>query len=195
MKFWILLHLFLVGSAQAGICDGQPNASAPSLTSALCSQGERQGVYLDTGLNLCQRVSNPKTGNYLICGDALSRNTTLISGEAWPIARSVLESASRLPGLFQNQKGQVWDHDLNHAATIATNHVKGLSESLESLKKTEQGYFQKKFLPSVRGKIVDRHGVPLADNRPAFNIYMVPDKSQAAAAPVSTRIPFLQHSH
>jgi penicillin-binding protein 2 len=29
-------------------------------------------------------------------------------------------------------------------------------------------------LPSVRGKIVDRTGRPLADNRPAFNIYAVP---------------------
>jgi penicillin-binding protein 2 len=31
-----------------------------------------------------------------------------------------------------------------------------------------------RFLPSVRGKIVDRNHVPLADNRPAFNIYVVP---------------------
>jgi len=33
---------------------------------------------------------------------------------------------------------------------------------------------QKRFLPSVRGKILDRDGVPLADNRPAFNIYVSP---------------------
>ena len=31
-----------------------------------------------------------------------------------------------------------------------------------------------RFLPSIRGKIVDRNGVALADNRPAFNIYIVP---------------------
>lgn len=31
-----------------------------------------------------------------------------------------------------------------------------------------------RFLPSVRGKILDRHGVALADNRPAFNFYAVP---------------------
>jgi len=31
-----------------------------------------------------------------------------------------------------------------------------------------------RFLPSVRGKILDRNRVPLADNRPAFNIYVVP---------------------
>ncbi len=29
-------------------------------------------------------------------------------------------------------------------------------------------------LPSVRGKIVDRKGIPLADNRPAFNLYATP---------------------
>ena len=31
-----------------------------------------------------------------------------------------------------------------------------------------------RFLPSVRGKILDRTGVPMADNRPAFNIYVMP---------------------
>jgi penicillin-binding protein 2 len=44
------------------------------------------------------------------------------------------------------------------------------------------GYYQRtvsnvvreRFLPSVRGKILDRNGVPLADNRPAFNIYVTP---------------------
>ena len=30
------------------------------------------------------------------------------------------------------------------------------------------------FLPSIRGKILDRRGEPLADNRPAFNIYITP---------------------
>ena len=29
-------------------------------------------------------------------------------------------------------------------------------------------------LPAVRGKILDRHGTPLADNRPAFNLYATP---------------------
>ncbi len=33
---------------------------------------------------------------------------------------------------------------------------------------------QKRFLPSVRGRIVDRFGEPLADNRPAYNIYVTP---------------------
>ena len=32
------------------------------------------------------------------------------------------------------------------------------------------------FLPSVRGKILDRNGRALADNRPAFNIYVMPEK-------------------
>lgn len=45
-----------------------------------------------------------------------------------------------------------------------------------------EGYFERtvsnvvkeRYLPSVRGKILDRRGVPLADNRPAFNIYARP---------------------
>ncbi|MGN6105562.1 MAG: penicillin-binding protein 2 [Kofleriaceae bacterium] len=45
-----------------------------------------------------------------------------------------------------------------------------------------EGYFERtvsnvvkeRYLPSVRGKILDRKGVPLADNRPAFNIYVTP---------------------
>lgn len=44
------------------------------------------------------------------------------------------------------------------------------------------GYYQRtvtnvvheRFLPSVRGKILDRKGHPLADNRPAFNVYVTP---------------------
>src|ERR1043166_3807177 len=35
------------------------------------------------------------------------------------------------------------------------------------------------YLPSVRGKILDSKGVPLADNRPAFNIYLTPGKPDA----------------
>jgi penicillin-binding protein 2 len=45
-----------------------------------------------------------------------------------------------------------------------------------------EGYFERtvsnvvkeRYLPSVRGKILDRRGVPLADNRPAFNLYVTP---------------------
>ena len=33
---------------------------------------------------------------------------------------------------------------------------------------------KERYLPSVRGKILDRKGVALADNRPAFNIYATP---------------------
>ncbi|MEO8704151.1 MAG: hypothetical protein ABI867_29130, partial [Kofleriaceae bacterium] len=47
-----------------------------------------------------------------------------------------------------------------------------------------EGYFERtvsnvvkeRYLSSVRGKILDRKGVPLADNRPAFNIYATPKK-------------------
>jgi penicillin-binding protein 2 len=38
-----------------------------------------------------------------------------------------------------------------------------------------------RYLPSVRGKIVDRNRVPLVDNRPAFNIYAVPRLFDQAA--------------
>ncbi len=33
---------------------------------------------------------------------------------------------------------------------------------------------KERYLPSVRGKILDRNGTPLADNRPAFNVYATP---------------------
>ncbi len=38
-----------------------------------------------------------------------------------------------------------------------------------------------RFLPSIRGKILDRNGVALADNRPAFNVYVVPRLFDEAA--------------
>lgn len=40
--------------------------------------------------------------------------------------------------------------------------------------RTVQNVVHQRFLPSVRGKILDRTGLPLADNRPAFNIYATP---------------------
>ncbi|HEY5936942.1 MAG TPA: penicillin-binding protein 2 [Kofleriaceae bacterium] len=39
---------------------------------------------------------------------------------------------------------------------------------------TVSNVVKERFLPSVRGKILDRDGIPLADNRPAFNIYATP---------------------
>ncbi len=40
--------------------------------------------------------------------------------------------------------------------------------------KTVSNVVKERYLPSVRGKILDRKGVALADNRPAFNIYATP---------------------
>jgi len=40
--------------------------------------------------------------------------------------------------------------------------------------RTVSNVVKERYLPSVRGKILDRHGVPLADNRPAFNLYVTP---------------------
>jgi penicillin-binding protein 2 len=43
-------------------------------------------------------------------------------------------------------------------------------------RQTVSNVVHERFLPSARGRIVDRHGHPLADNRPAFNLYVTPKK-------------------
>lgn len=40
--------------------------------------------------------------------------------------------------------------------------------------RTVSNVVHERFLPSIRGRILDRNGVPLADNRPAFNLYVEP---------------------
>jgi penicillin-binding protein 2 len=40
--------------------------------------------------------------------------------------------------------------------------------------RTVSNVVKERYLPSVRGKILDRNGVALADNRPTFNIYATP---------------------
>jgi len=40
--------------------------------------------------------------------------------------------------------------------------------------RTVSNVVKERYLPSVRGQILDRKGAPLAANRPAFNIYMTP---------------------
>ena len=40
--------------------------------------------------------------------------------------------------------------------------------------RTVSNVVKERYLPSVRGKILDRNGIALADNRPAFNIYAMP---------------------
>src|SRR5262245_55380399 len=40
--------------------------------------------------------------------------------------------------------------------------------------RTVSNVVHERFLPSIRGKVVDRRGIPLADNRPAFNLYLTP---------------------
>lgn len=44
----------------------------------------------------------------------------------------------------------------------------------EYYEQTLSNVVHERFLPSIRGKILDRRGHPLADNRPAFNIYVTP---------------------
>ncbi len=46
--------------------------------------------------------------------------------------------------------------------------------------RTVSNVVKERYLPSVRGKILDRKGTPLADNRPAFNIYAVPSEMTPA---------------
>jgi penicillin-binding protein 2 len=45
--------------------------------------------------------------------------------------------------------------------------------------RTVSNVVKERYLPSVRGKIVDKKGTPLADNRPAFNIYATPKQLTA----------------
>lgn len=46
--------------------------------------------------------------------------------------------------------------------------------------RTVSNVVKERYLPSVRGKILDSKGVALADNRPAFNIYATPKELTAA---------------
>jgi penicillin-binding protein 2 len=45
--------------------------------------------------------------------------------------------------------------------------------------RTVSNVVKERYLPSVRGKILDHNGVALADNRPAFNIYATPKQLTA----------------
>ncbi|ACY18404.1 penicillin-binding protein 2 [Haliangium ochraceum] len=53
---------------------------------------------------------------------------------------------------------------------------------------TVSNVVQERFLPSIRGKILDRRGEPLADNRPAFNIYVTPAHFTPEVAERLTRL-------
>src|SRR6476646_3038054 len=45
--------------------------------------------------------------------------------------------------------------------------------------RTVSNVVKERYLPSVRGKILDRKGTPLADSRPAFNIFFTPKQLTA----------------
>ncbi len=53
---------------------------------------------------------------------------------------------------------------------------------------TVSNVVHERFLPSIRGKILDRRGEPLADNRPAFNIYVTPATFTPEVAERLTRL-------
>ena len=54
--------------------------------------------------------------------------------------------------------------------------------------RTVSNVVKERYLPSVRGKILDRKGVPLADNRPAFNIYATPKKLDPAVKAAASNL-------
>ena len=54
--------------------------------------------------------------------------------------------------------------------------------------RTVSNVVHKRFLPSIRGDIVDKNGVPLATNRPAFNIYVIPQKFTPATRDALVRL-------
>jgi penicillin-binding protein 2 len=47
--------------------------------------------------------------------------------------------------------------------------------------RTVSNVVKERYLPSIRGRILDRKGVALADNRPAFNLYIAPNQYAQAA--------------
>lgn len=53
---------------------------------------------------------------------------------------------------------------------------------------TVSNVVHQRFLPSIRGKILDRQGEPLANNRPAFNIYITPAHFTPEVAERLTRL-------
>ncbi len=54
--------------------------------------------------------------------------------------------------------------------------------------RTVSNVVKERYLPSVRGQILDRKGAPLAANRPAFNVYAVPKMLTPAALAELTRM-------
>lgn len=54
--------------------------------------------------------------------------------------------------------------------------------------RTVSNVVHKRFLPSIRGDILDRDGVPLATNRPAFNIYVIPDRFEPGTRDALVRL-------
>lgn len=49
-----------------------------------------------------------------------------------------------------------------------------ISQGEKYLALSEQNFVQEQLIPPLRGRILDREGRPLADNRPAYNIYLTP---------------------
>jgi penicillin-binding protein 2 len=54
--------------------------------------------------------------------------------------------------------------------------------------RTVSNVVHKRFLPSIRGDILDRNGAPLATNRPAFNIYVAPGRFTAETRDALVRL-------
>src|SRR6476646_9828905 len=93
------------------------------------------------------------------------------------VYRNSLSSPAGGPALPELHKRLRW---LALAAIAAFALLVGRLWQLQVMR--GEGYYERtvsnvvkeRYLPSVRGKILDVKGVPLADNRPAFNIYATP---------------------
>ena len=128
---------------------GTDSFPAHSFASVLCTQGGNStatgGTFINQGMSICQATDNEKTGPYLLCGDSIggdSATSSFIAKGAWVATRDLLETSSRLPGIYQNKMGEAWHKDLNQVASRAEKNVSGLKDTLSHLQ-SDATLFQK----------------------------------------------------
>ena len=87
-----------------------------------------------------------------------------------------------LPELRRRMAWVIWIMIAVFAALIARLWQLQVVRGQRYFERTVDNVVHERFLPSIRGKILDRRGEPLAANRPAFNLYVVPKKYDDALA-------------
>lgn len=92
------------------------------------------------------------------------------------LIRSAPGSGPPLPELSRRLRWVIAVVVLSLAALIGRLWQLQVVRGEQYYERTLSNVVHERFLPSIRGKILDRRGEPLADNRPAFNIYITPDK-------------------